>query len=153
MKIVEGDLLKLFEQGEFDVIVHGCNCFSTFGAGIALQIKNKYPIAYQADRQTPSGDKSKLGKFSLAAIINPNNKTRQYIVNAYTQYHYGRDKVNVDYDALRNCFKAIKLQFSGLRIGFPAIGAGLAGGDWNIISEIIDTELKNEDTTLVVYKP
>jgi O-acetyl-ADP-ribose deacetylase (regulator of RNase III) len=40
--------------------------------------------------------------------------------------------------------------FSGKRIGYPKIGAGLAGGDWNIISSIIDKELIGEDHTLVL---
>ena len=32
------------------------------------------------------------------------------------------------------------------------IGGGLAGGDWNIISAIINEELAGEDHTLVKYK-
>jgi hypothetical protein len=32
------------------------------------------------------------------------------------------------------------------------IGCGLGGGDWNIVSKIIDDELKDLDHTLVVYK-
>ena len=31
MFVVHGDLFKLAEQGEFDIIVHGCNCFNTMG--------------------------------------------------------------------------------------------------------------------------
>ena len=41
--------------------------------------------------------------------------------------------------------------FSGKRIGYPAIGAGLAGGDWNIIKNIIDTALQGEDHTFVKF--
>jgi hypothetical protein len=33
------------------------------------------------------------------------------------------------------------------------IGAGLAGGDWEIISAIINEELYGEDHTLVIYQP
>jgi len=33
------------------------------------------------------------------------------------------------------------------------IGAGLAGGDWNRIKVIIQTELKDMDVTVVIYKP
>jgi len=57
----------------------------------------------------------------------------------------------VDYDAIRTVFKQIKAQFSGLRIGYPAIGAGLAGGDWVIISQIIEEELEGENHTFVEY--
>ena len=40
--------------------------------------------------------------------------------------------------------------FSGKRIGYPKIGAGLAGGYWNIISKIIDKELEGENHSLVL---
>ena len=49
MKKVYGDLIEMAEHGDFDVIVHGCNCFCTMGAGIALQIKHHFPEAYYAD--------------------------------------------------------------------------------------------------------
>ena len=74
------------------------------------------------------------------------------IVNAYTQYGCNINMVNVDYDAIRSCFKAIKEKFSGKKIGYPLIGAGLAKGNWNIISKIIDEELNGEDHTLVEFQ-
>ena len=40
----------------------------------------------------------------------------------------------------------------GLKFGFPYIGAGLAGGDWEIIKSIIEEEMKGEDITFVKYK-
>ena len=40
---------------------------------------------------------------------------------------------------------------TGKRIGYPRIGAGLAKGDWGVISNIIDVELGGEDHTLVEY--
>ncbi|GAA4107530.1 hypothetical protein GCM10022393_02900 [Aquimarina addita] len=45
----------------------------------------------------------------------------------------------------------MKEKFSGLRIGYPAIGAGLAGGDWGIILYIIDEELKDANHTFVEF--
>jgi len=42
-------------------------------------------------------------------------------------------------------------QFAGRRIGYPRIGAGLAGGDWQRIAAIIDEELAGEDHTLVEF--
>jgi len=47
-----GDLLDLASNGELDVIIHGCNCFNTMGAGIAKLIKSRWPEAYQADLST-----------------------------------------------------------------------------------------------------
>ncbi|RYD20572.1 MAG: hypothetical protein EOP88_14530 [Verrucomicrobiaceae bacterium] len=39
MKTVAGDLIQLAKNGEFDLIVHGCNCMCTMGAGVAKGIK------------------------------------------------------------------------------------------------------------------
>lgn len=147
MKQVSGDLLKLAEEGQFDVIVHGCNCFVTMGAGIARQIARKFPEAYAADCETLSGDISKLGTFSFHSYPNLT------VVNAYTQYHYKitEGTVNVNYDAIREVFNAIKRVFTGKRIGIPKIGAGLAGGCWKVIEKIIEEEMKGEDITVVEY--
>jgi len=152
MQIIKGDLIKLALEGHFDVICHGCNCFCTMGKGIASTIKQVFPQAYSADRETKTGDASKLGSFTYAIVRKPRGEIA--VINAYTQYNYnpkyGMDKQQVDYEAVRECFKKIKENFHGYRIGYPKIGAGLAGGDWNVIAEIIDEELEGEDHTLVV---
>jgi O-acetyl-ADP-ribose deacetylase (regulator of RNase III) len=51
-----------------------------------------------------------------------------------------------------SAFRQIKKRFSGKRIGYPKIGAGFGGGDWERIAAIIDQELKGEDHTLVVFR-
>lgn len=150
MKVIQGDLIKLALEGHFDVIVHGCNCFHTMGAGAAKQIKDKFPIAYERDLKTPYGSKEKLGTIDYCVIPEGNIFI---IVNAYTQYTFETNKPVVDYNAIRSCFKEIKKEFTKLKIGYPRIGAGLAGGDFKIISKIIDEELEGEDHTLVEYRP
>lgn len=151
MKTQQGDLLKLAIDGEFDVIVHGCNCLCTMGAGIAKTIKQKFPAAYEADKQTACGDPAKLGTISYATVEIPHGQL--IVVNAYTQFKWQGNAQHADYDAIRAAFATIKKQFSGLRIGYPAIGAGLAGGDWQTIARIIDEELQDENHTFVEYQP
>lgn len=151
MKIVKGDLIKLALEGKFDVIVHGCNCFCTMGAGIAKAIRSELPEAYEADCRTEEGSKGKLGTYSHANI--ERNGKEINVINAYTQYDFKGPAMKADYDAIRSVFKNIKSDFSGKRIGYPKIGAGLAGGDWDKISKIIDEELINEDHTLVEFAP
>lgn len=53
LKRARGDLVQMADQGQFDCIVHGCNCFRTMGAGIARQIAQKWPEAAEADRIIP----------------------------------------------------------------------------------------------------
>lgn len=151
MKTLSGDLIALAKRRHFDLIVHGCNCFCTMGAGIARQIKDHFPEAYEADLATEEGDRSKLGTISWAGVEVEGG--RLIVVNGYTQFHYHGAGRLVDYDAVRRVFRTVKKQFSGRRIGYPAIGAGLAGGDWELIAQIIDEELAGEDHTFVVFEP
>lgn len=150
IRYVDGDLLKLADEGNFDVIAHGCNCFCVMGSGIAPQIKAKYPEAYDADCATTAGDINKLG--TITHTLN----TKPIVVNIYSQYDTkGRreGKMDLDYNALRSGIKAMKEKFSGKRFGLPLIGAGLAGGDWTIIEKIIEEETRGEYVTIVRYVP
>ena len=148
IRYIDGDLLKLSDN--FDVIAHCCNCFTTFGAGIAPQIKHKFPEAYEADCKTVSGDESKLGTISYTENTTP------IVVNMYGQFDYtGRrsGKMDLDYDALRSALRAMKDKFSGKTFGMPMIGSGLAGGSWNVIEAIIEEEMRGEYITIVRYVP
>jgi O-acetyl-ADP-ribose deacetylase (regulator of RNase III) len=145
MRIVEGDLVKMALAGEFDVIIHACNCQNNMGAGIADTIGDVFQQALLADQMTMLGDYTKMGTYSSV------KEKGVIIVNAYTQYKYGRDKMHTEYDAVRSVFKLIKKDFTGMRIGYPLIGCGLGGGDWDIVSKIIDEELAGEDHTLVKF--
>ncbi len=150
MKQIDGDLIKLALAGEFDVIIHGCNCFCAMGAGIAKTIKENFPQAYQADLQTSNGDKNKLGTYSHADVMTEHGKIT--IINAYTQFKWTQGEQRLaDYEAIRAVFRQIKADYSGQRIGYPAIGAGLAKGDWLVISAIIDEELQGENHTFVRF--
>ena len=150
MKTVYGDLLDLAVRGDFDVIIHGCNCQCAMGAGIARSIKAKFPEAYAADRDTKKADRSKLGTFSCA--MGRRGDTEFTVVNAYTQFHWRGKGVLADYEAIRTAMAGVRRRFTGKRIGYPRIGAGLAGGEWSIISAIINEELDGEDHTLVEYQ-
>ena len=145
MKEINGDLIQLANQGLFDVIGHGCNCFCTMGAGLAVSMKHAFPEIIMADECTRKGDKNKLGTFSHV------DYGHLIVLNLYTQYKYSGPEVNADYDAIRKCMQGIRKRYSGKCIGLPKIGAGLAKGDWSIISKIIEEELSDEDVTIVNY--
>ena len=139
----KGNVLNSGER----VIVHGCNCFNTMGSGIAKQIKRRYPKAYTVDQATRKGDRGKLGRFSQAIIDDHD----VIIVNAYTQYRYGRDKVHVDYDALKTVISRICVDIREGTIAMPKIGCGLAGGDWDVVSEILESVSEKYGRTFHVY--
>ena len=168
---IEGDLIALAMEGEFDVITHGCNCLSNMGAGIAPQMaKAFYVDRFEMEQWGPTIQK--LGNIDYETFVlgeaaiwplkdsfkNNKNEPVLTVVNSYTQFRYGKNHTDgvskpLDYEALTLCMRKINNLFKGKHIGLPKIGAGLAGGDWNRIKKIIQTELKDMKVSVVIYKP
>lgn len=145
MKTVKGDLIKLAEDGHFDFIVHGCNCFCAMGAGIAGYLSVKYPQVLEADRCTKAGDMVKLGNYTSAKILTEDNIVF-YVINAYTQYKPSYNQDVFEYEEFENfltkfaahiCYHTSD-HIRKCSIGFPMIGAGLAGGNWTRICPMIE---------------
>lgn len=147
-KIVSGNLIRMFKAGEVGEIVQGANCFHVMGAGIAGQIAMEFPEAYEADLLTPYGVQAKLGTCSVAT-------TRfGQVINAYTQYRPGIEPSGRLYESIRKAFVLLnnrKLNRPSLITGIPRIGCGIAGGDWNEVSKIIDEVTPNMNILLVDY--
>lgn len=151
---VEGDLIVLAQNGNFDAVTHGCNCFNTMGAGIAPQMVR----AFGCDKMVMEGhgyyaDMNKLGQIEMhtteydaRAKGNPLKA-----VNSYTQYEPGR---NLDYAALEMCFKKLNYYFEGFVVGMPRIGCGIAGGKWERVERMINRTMKKVKAVVVVeYNP
>ena len=144
----QGDLIAAALNGEFDLIAHGCNCQSVQRRGIAKEMvkhfgTDKFPMETVTWLSNPV---LKLGNIDFQQV------NRLIVVNCYTQLSYGTDRVHADYEAITLCFRKINETFnSNLRIGLPKIGCGLAGGDWNIVSRIIQSELKDMKSVTVMY--
>jgi len=137
---------KLSNKGKKVAILHGCNCFHTMGAGIALYLKKKYPAIFLADKyDTKYGDKNKLGKFSYYIVDDT-----LIIVNCYTQYKYGWGNNHADPVAIQNSIKRVCENFPDHYILMPQIGCGLAGGKWELIKPVVNLALKDRDA-IVCY--
>lgn len=141
----KGDLF----QTSIKVIVHGCNDVGVMGSGVAKIIVDRYPEAYEVYRKYHR-DNGKLegGKLIVCAT---NGKI---IVNMITQNYFGKDgRKYAKYDWIADGFHELDLRCSQDKIeqiAMPMIGAGLGGGNWNVISAIIESECKNVQP--VVYQ-
>lgn len=142
--IIKGDLFKPFAEKKFDLMVHGCNCFHSFGKGFATIVKHKYPQAYTADKKTAKGSKAKLGTYTQVTTEDG------IIINLYSQFHYGLGKVNCDYSAIKKGFISLNDEFKNKSVAIPKIGAGLAGGDWLVIQKIINEVTPDLNITLFI---
>lgn len=150
MNIVIGNLITVVENDDYDVVLHGCNCFNTMGAGVALAVADAWPEAVAADKLTASGDIGKLGTYSMARVTRRNRRFAVY--NLYCQYRYGsKTEHNFDYMALHKALHqlAIELGNETLRIAFPLIGCGNGGGRWRKVKPLIEKYLGHHDLTLV----
>lgn len=135
MKIeyVKGDIFKT----EHKYILHGCNAQGVMGAGIAKAIKDTYPYAFTEYSSIHKERGLALGE---TQFVRCRDKT---VINAIIQQYYGRSKVRyVSYDAVSIVMATVEETLYGETIAMPMIGAGLGGGDWNVISSIIESELK-----------
>lgn len=153
-KVVKGDLIHLAKQGRFDAIVHGCNCQGVMGAGIAPQIAKAFVGVREADNdfEIPLRDVRRLGKYSKTY----QEEIDTWVINAYTQFDIrGRSvgKPDVNYRAITRVFTSLNGEFRGKTLGIPRIGAGLACGHWEAISEIINLTTPDVKIILVEYQP
>jgi O-acetyl-ADP-ribose deacetylase (regulator of RNase III) len=141
IEYIKGDLL----QTEVKHIIHGCNSKGVMGSGVAKVLREKYPQAFRDYNDTYNSYGLELG--DVIVSVQDDGKV---IHNAITQRDYGRDlsRVYVSYWAIAESFRKIN-QWGIKEIALPKIGAGLANGDWNVISAIIENTLI--DTKPYVY--
>lgn len=143
MKIeyVEGSLLDSSEP----VIAHGCNAQGVMRSGVAKDIRAMYPTAFKDYRTVYElqGNKLHLGQVIATRTL------ERTILNIVSQEYYGRNPnvVYVSYDAIEKAILRIN-EMGYVRVAFPKIGAGLANGNWERISNIIE---QASDFNPVVY--
>jgi O-acetyl-ADP-ribose deacetylase (regulator of RNase III) len=135
-----GNLLAV-ERG---ILVHGCNARGVMGAGIALQIKQHFPQAFEVYAQAHKTTGLKLGTITWAEVA-----AQKIVVNAVTQDHYHHpnpEVVLVDYDSVERAFEAVRplADRERLPVHFPLIGCGLARGKWQEIAPRIERALGPE---------
>lgn len=151
LKHAKGNLLDMAENGDFDIIVQGCNCFNTMGGGLAREIRELFPMAATVDDETQKGDYNKLGNYTTAFT------GKFLIVNAYTQYSMSRGTDVFEYGAFQLILEKLAFAFPGKRFGLPYIGCGLAGGEQETIVDMIDVfagriALEGGSVTLVEFE-
>lgn len=146
MKYKIKNLIQAALDGDVNIIAHQANCFNLMGAGVAGAIRKAFPEAAIADFVTKKGDPRKHGEFSKATVDGLT------IYNLYGQYQPGR---STKYTYLESALDKMVFDLSSsgpeeVRIGIPKLGCGIAGGDWGVISEIIEKTLVNFDYTVFV---
>jgi len=155
VQIIDGNLLD-FPNG-VDFIAHSCNTQNVMGAGIAKQIKDRYPNAYSADCHAMMNNDNQLGWYSFAVTDATQNKG---IYNMYTQDKIGGNRA-VNYEAFYVALKKVadhiewqsKHEDEEKALGLPyGISCGLAGGNWGVIFSMINDILVDRSFKTYIVK-
>lgn len=137
MKYIQGNLIELFKQSEFDVIAHQCNCFY-LGAGIAKALVEKFP---QIQTSRFLNQHEKFGN------IEEYETEHGTIINLYSQFKGGICTEGIDCFEIRlatlsNCLKQVNRSHMYKRIGIPLLASGIAA----------DQEKKGKDSDFEYFR-
>lgn len=153
MIIMEGNLLKT----PFQIIAHQTNCLGIMGGGVALAIKNTYPNVYEEYKSFC--DIHGIEEcFGSSCVVGEKEKI---IINAFGQKYIGSNECMTDYAALKSGLsegiKTIRLcwnldSITQLTIAIPyKIGCGLAGGDWEEVSKLLEEIEVEQNVVFIAY--
>ena len=149
-------MIKQYIQGSIldapqKYIAHGVNCQNVMGSGVARVLFEKYPRVKEDYHTTYKVIVNNIGRHELLGGYDTScQDDGKIILNCFTQdkYGYNNEKL-VSYDAIYKIFKSIS-ESQVKEIAIPKIGAGLAGGNWEIVSRIID-DATGDDLDVYVY--
>lgn len=132
----KGNAVDALINGEVDVLLHCCNAKGVMGSGIALEIKNRIPHAYEVYKKN-----HKLGNTTVGEYQRPDG-THGYVMNMVAQERYSSAKARyVHYGMLAKCLGYVEMISYCVtkKIGVPyKLASDRAGGDWHIVLELIE---------------
>lgn len=133
------DILTITEG----IIVQQVNCKGVMGAGLAKKIADKWPVVkteYKSWCIQPGEDL--LGTISHTKVAES-----LMVANVFGQLRYGKKGCFTNYVSLGRALRRVSgfarfFEVASDNVYLPhGIGCGLAGGDWHVVSAIIEQEL------------
>ncbi len=142
MNVIEKDILTV-DKG---IIFHQVNCKGVMGSGVALALKNKWPVvfeAYQAHCKAAGADWHLLGDAQIVPVAE-----NLYVCNVFSQYDYGYGQKHTEYSAIDHALQYSNLPSEYLDSDLPCyfpykFGSDRGGGDWNVVKAIIEFRIRD----------
>ena len=141
---------NLLESG-LDAIAHGCNCEGIMNAGIARDLKNKFPQMYREYNSLCSAHLAKPGEYHIYSSQNS-----PHIINLFTQKTI-EEGAKIEYIEDSLALLASKLpelknkDVDIKSLGMPRLGCGLGRLNWSQVRPVIERNLGNLDIEVIVY--
>lgn len=140
----EGDIFAAINDTNKTVVLpHICNCIGAWGSGFVVPLGNTFP---QSKEQylTLCHNAQNTGERILGhtQLVTARNEPKVIVANMIAQVLGGQRPLRYQYLALcmefvgRKVCKMMDVD-SYLQIYAPLFGAGLAGGNWSFIEELI----------------
>lgn len=151
-----GDILST--TNTTNIIAHQVNCQGAFGAGLAKQIRNKYPnTRSEYMRYCSVHCADLLGRCQIVTVEPMSDGSLRFIANLFGQYNYGResDRCYTNYAALRQTLTYLRdyAKFCGYSVSIPyGLGCGLAGGDWSKVYSFIREIFKESAVNCEIWR-
>ena len=143
MKYMRGDILTPATNGGKTVVCHQVNCMGVMGGGLARQVRDKFPAVYEEYRQRCMNTTDKKHNLGLVLYSYAPLSTHGFIIaNLFGQYEYGVTRRHTDYNALTVALADVSRRYQDCTIRIPyKIGCGLGGGDWDMVTSVIASQL------------
>lgn len=137
------------------IIAHVSNDLGRWGKGIVLAISRKWPEPEREFRAWyASGDDFGLGRIQVVRVT-PHIEVANMVGQKGVQRRGKRSSSGppIRYDALERCLESLTqvARDRSASVHMPRIGAGLAGGRWELIEPIIERTLVAGDVPTTVY--
>ena len=156
---LKGDATKPLGAGN-RIITHCCNDRGFWNAGFVKALSNRWSEPERAYRQWAAGEERAAGNkrlpFALGNVQFVKVETGVCVANIIGQAGIAKRNQTtppVRYDAIRKGLITVRdlaLTYNA-SIHMPRMGARLAGGQWEVIAEIIESELCNYGLQVTVY--
>lgn len=155
---IEGDATSPVGDGN-KIIVHCCNDIGVWGAGFVLALSAKWSDPENGYKQWHANDavadEKGVRRLTLGEVQFVPAEAGIEVANIIGQYGVGSKggAKPIRYPAIKKGLKQVARRAHDLNatVHAPRFGAGLAGGDWNKIEEIIQKELVEQGVTVVIY--
>lgn len=149
IKYLIGDATDPKEVPGPKLLIHVCNDQCAWGAGFVLALSKRWEAPEKTYRAADPG-KGQIQMIQVEPDLYVINMVAQTL--GWTQGKDGKMIPPIDYDALDECLYKVKIiaEALGASIVAPRFGAGLAGGKWSWIEEMIE-EIFSPYTKIYIY--
>ena len=134
------------------IIAHICNDIGGWGKGFVQPLGRRYPEAeaqYRAWFRRKTDPPFALGQVQFVEVAG-----QVWVANMIAQHGIGRQGPTppLRYEALRKCLRSARAfaQAQNAFVQMPRIGCGLAGGNWEEVSKIVEEELVSHGLFVLV---